>query len=150
MICSRFRPNYLEEDKYQGWEYYIQVLIWCLSWTCIFDNIGGLRWKVIVPCRRRCCSLMPYFLMKMTCTCIYRWQYNIFNKMLVFLVSLLCRNTSLTLGECPNEHWQALDKGLWTGAMSPFETKFVDIRQLGSNTDASINVSMQEGWNAAF
>jgi len=66
------------------------------------------------------------------------------------LVSFLCRNTSLTLGECPNENWQALDKGLWIGAMSPFETKFVDIRQLGSNTDASINVSMQEGCDTAF
>ena len=66
------------------------------------------------------------------------------------MVSFLCRNISLTLGECPNENWQALDKGLWIGAMSPFETKFVDIRQLGSNTDASINVSMQEGCDATF
>ncbi|KAH9303777.1 hypothetical protein KI387_008181, partial [Taxus chinensis] len=37
-------------------------------------------------------------------------------------------NASLLLGQCQQHEWKALEKGLWTGIMSPYETKFIDIR----------------------
>jgi hypothetical protein len=56
----------------------------------------------------------------------------------------LCRNASLALGQCLQNEWKALEKGLWTGLMSPFETKFIDIRMPGTLFD-SLTISVEEG-----
>jgi len=47
------------------------------------------------------------------------------------------------LGHCPQNEWKALEKGLWTSLMSPFETKFIDIRMLGTLSD-SLTISVEE------
>lgn len=53
------------------------------------------------------------------------------------------RNASLALGQCLQNEWKALEKGLWTGLMSPFETKFIDIRMPGTLFD-SLTISVEE------
>ena len=49
------------------------------------------------------------------------------------------------LGKCMKENWQSLEKGTWTGLMSPFEIKYVDIRMRDSITDFPLEVSVHEG-----
>lgn len=53
------------------------------------------------------------------------------------------RNASLGLGQCLQNEWKALDKGSWTALMSPFETKFIDIRMPGTLFD-SLTISVEE------
>ncbi|KAH9562835.1 hypothetical protein CY35_05G093300 [Sphagnum magellanicum] len=55
------------------------------------------------------------------------------------------KNSSLGLAQCPKESWQLLQKDLsWTGVMSPFETKFLDVRTVASHSDVSLNISVLE------
>jgi hypothetical protein len=58
-----------------------------------------------------------------------------------------CRNASLGLAQCAKESWQLIEKGSWTGVMSPFETRFLDIRTLVSPV-VSLDISVQEGMSA--
>lgn len=53
-------------------------------------------------------------------------------------------NESLELGQCPKESWKSLEKGSWNGMMSPFETRFLDIRLRDSMTDMPLTVSVHE------
>lgn len=53
------------------------------------------------------------------------------------------RNASLGLGQCLQNEWKALEKGSWTALMSPFETKFIDIRMPGMFFD-SLTISVEE------
>lgn len=56
-------------------------------------------------------------------------------------------NESLELGQCLKESWQTLEKGSWNGMMSPFETRFLDIRIRDSLTDVPLTVSVdKEFW----
>lgn len=53
-------------------------------------------------------------------------------------------NESLGLGQCSKESWQPLEKGSWNGMMSPFETKYLDVRIRDSLTDVRLMVSVEE------
>jgi hypothetical protein len=56
------------------------------------------------------------------------------------------KNSSLGLAQCPKESWQLLQKDLsWTGVMSPFETKFLDVRTAVSHSDVLLDISVLEG-----
>ncbi|KAH9318219.1 hypothetical protein KI387_019988, partial [Taxus chinensis] len=52
-------------------------------------------------------------------------------------------NASLGLGQCKQHEWKALEKGLWTGIMSPYETKFIDIR-MPDTLFGSLTISVEE------
>ncbi|CAM6048891.1 unnamed protein product [Sphagnum compactum] len=55
------------------------------------------------------------------------------------------KNSSLGLAQCPKESWQLLQKDLsWTGVMSPFETKFLDVRIGVSHSDVLLDISVLE------
>ncbi|CAK9227519.1 unnamed protein product [Sphagnum troendelagicum] len=55
------------------------------------------------------------------------------------------KNSSLGLAQCPKESWQLLQKDLsWTGVMSPFETKFLDVRTAVSHSDVLLDISVLE------
>ncbi|XP_062014064.1 uncharacterized protein LOC133730502 [Rosa rugosa] len=43
------------------------------------------------------------------------------------------RNTSRGIGMCPDSQWEKVSKGSWSGSMSPFEHKLLDIRTAGSS-----------------
>lgn len=53
------------------------------------------------------------------------------------------QNASLGLGQCPKDEWKSLQKGLWSATMSPYETKFVDIRIIDSFS-VSVTISVDE------
>ncbi|BFG35781.1 hypothetical protein CerSpe_220550 [Prunus speciosa] len=55
----------------------------------------------------------------------------------------LHRNTSLGIGMCPHSQWEKVAKGSWSGSMSPFEHKLLDIRTAGSSLE-SFEVSIEE------
>lgn len=62
------------------------------------------------------------------------------------------RNASLGLGQCPKDEWKLLPKGLWSVAMSPYETRFVDIRVIDSFS-ISVTISVDEEfrlWRLVF
>jgi hypothetical protein len=64
---------------------------------------------------------------------------------------VLCRNSSLGLAQCPKESWQLLQKdSSWTGVMSPFETKFLDVRTVVSHSDVLLDISVLEGMAAVL
>lgn len=53
----------------------------------------------------------------------------------------------MEVAQCSKESWRALEKGFWSGAASPFETKYVDLRATESHTDVSLSISAEEGAN---
>ncbi|KAH7316256.1 hypothetical protein KP509_21G085500 [Ceratopteris richardii] len=53
-------------------------------------------------------------------------------------------NESLGLGQCSKESWKALEKGSWDAWMSPFETKYLDLRIHDSISDMQLLVSVEE------
>ncbi|BBH05886.1 Uncharacterized conserved protein DUF2215 [Prunus dulcis] len=55
----------------------------------------------------------------------------------------LHRNTSLGIGMCPHSQWEKVAKVSWSGSMSPFEHKLLDIRTAGSSLE-SFEVSIEE------
>ncbi|KAH0995906.1 hypothetical protein GBA52_019770 [Prunus armeniaca] len=55
----------------------------------------------------------------------------------------LHRNTSLGIGMCPHSQWEKVAKDSWSGSMSPFEDKLLDIRTAGSSLE-SFEVSIEE------
>ena len=57
---------------------------------------------------------------------------------------ILCRNTSLAMGMCPQGHWEKVSKGSWLRPMSPFDHKVLDIRTASSSLE-SFEVSIEEG-----
>ncbi|XP_024372650.1 uncharacterized protein [Physcomitrium patens] len=63
------------------------------------------------------------------------------------------RNGSMEVAQCSKESWRALEQGFWSGATSPFETKYVDLRLTISHTDVALNISVEEevqGFRIAF
>jgi hypothetical protein len=59
----------------------------------------------------------------------------------------------MEVAQCSKESWRALEKGFWSGAASPFETKYVDLRATESHTDVSLSISAEEesqGFRIAF
>ncbi|XP_062004908.1 uncharacterized protein LOC133722096 isoform X2 [Rosa rugosa] len=53
------------------------------------------------------------------------------------------RNTSRGIGMCPHSQWEKVSKGSWSGSMSPYERKLLDIRTVGSSLE-SFEVSLEE------
>ncbi|KAL6224954.1 hypothetical protein ACLB2K_003808 [Fragaria x ananassa] len=53
------------------------------------------------------------------------------------------RNTSRGIGMCPHSQWEKVSKGSWSGSMSPYEHKLVDIRTAASSLDI-FEVSLEE------
>lgn len=51
----------------------------------------------------------------------------------------------MEVAQCSKESWRPLEKGFWSGAASPFETKYVDLRATESHTDVSLSISAEEG-----
>jgi hypothetical protein len=90
--------------------------------------------------------------------CLAAWLTDLQNKHSVSLhvsdiwdsCMVSCRNASLGLAQCAKESWQLIEKGSWTGVMSPFETRFLDIRTLVSQSHSvvSLDISVQEGMSA--
>lgn len=61
-------------------------------------------------------------------------------------------NTSLGLGDCVKEEWNAFQDGQWTAVMSPYGDKFLDIR-FPDGVYGSITVSIEEEfqlWRLVF
>uniref|UniRef100_A0A0D6QWS9 Uncharacterized protein n=1 Tax=Araucaria cunninghamii TaxID=56994 RepID=A0A0D6QWS9_ARACU len=54
------------------------------------------------------------------------------------------RNASLGLAQCAQHEWKALGKGLWTGVISPYETKFIDFRMPDNTLFGSLTISVEE------
>ncbi|GLJ49047.1 hypothetical protein SUGI_1034640 [Cryptomeria japonica] len=55
----------------------------------------------------------------------------------------LHRNATLGLVQCKQHEWKSLEKGLWTGVMSPYETTFIDIR-MPDTLFGSLTFSVEE------
>ncbi|XP_077216594.1 uncharacterized protein LOC143851144 isoform X2 [Tasmannia lanceolata] len=55
----------------------------------------------------------------------------------------LHRNSSLGLGMCPQGNWEKPSKGTWVRSMSPFDSRFLDIRMAGQSFE-SLEVSTKE------
>ncbi|KAG0581006.1 hypothetical protein KC19_4G217300 [Ceratodon purpureus] len=63
------------------------------------------------------------------------------------------RNGSMEVAQCSKESWRALEKSVWSGVASPFETKYVDLRVTEALTDVPLNISAVEegqGFRIAF
>eukprot|EP01018_Ginkgo_biloba_P009723 Gb_34412 [translate_table: standard] len=64
----------------------------------------------------------------------------------------LHQNESLGLGQCPQDEWKSLQKGSWSVTMSPYETKYMDIR-ITDTFSISVTVSIEEEfrpWRLVF
>lgn len=55
-----------------------------------------------------------------------------------------CRNASLGLCQCEKSEWKGIEKGLWSSVMSPYDTRYVDVKVVGE-VPGSISVAIDEG-----
>ncbi|KAK8953054.1 hypothetical protein KSP40_PGU019961 [Platanthera guangdongensis] len=53
------------------------------------------------------------------------------------------RNASLGTCQCGNDEWKSLQKGEWKSAMSPYDTRFIDVKS-GENVYGSIMFYVEE------
>jgi len=54
------------------------------------------------------------------------------------------RNNALEWCQCEKDEWRSVKKGVWNAVMSPFETRYVDVKINGEILD-SVTVALQEG-----
>ncbi|XP_057722879.1 uncharacterized protein LOC130936751 isoform X2 [Arachis stenosperma] len=55
----------------------------------------------------------------------------------------LHRDISLGLCECQKDEWESVQKGIWSAVMSPYETRYVDVRIDGQIPD-SVTIALEE------
>ncbi|RYR53829.1 hypothetical protein Ahy_A06g029074 isoform B [Arachis hypogaea] len=55
----------------------------------------------------------------------------------------LHRDISLGLCECQKDEWESVQKGIWSAVMSPYETRYVDVRINGQIPD-SVTIALEE------
>ncbi|XP_020534406.1 uncharacterized protein LOC105632703 [Jatropha curcas] len=53
------------------------------------------------------------------------------------------RNASLGLCHCEKDEWKAVQKGLWSSVMSPYEERYVDVKFTGE-ISGSVTIAVQE------
>ncbi|KAG0483709.1 hypothetical protein HPP92_011793 [Vanilla planifolia] len=53
------------------------------------------------------------------------------------------RNASLGMCQCENDDWRSLQKGEWKSVMSPYDTRFIDVRS-GEKVSGSVGLSVEE------
>ncbi|KAL9331408.1 hypothetical protein ACSQ67_001018 [Phaseolus vulgaris] len=62
------------------------------------------------------------------------------------------RNNALEWCQCEKDEWRSVKKGVWNAVMSPFETRYVDVKINGEILD-SVTVALQEDfqqWRLVF
>nr|XP_025658329.1 uncharacterized protein LOC112754783 isoform X2 [Arachis hypogaea] len=55
----------------------------------------------------------------------------------------LHRDISLGLCECQKDEWESVQKGIWSAVMSPYETRYVDVR-INGQIPASVTIALEE------
>nr|XP_029149538.1 uncharacterized protein LOC112754783 isoform X5 [Arachis hypogaea] len=50
---------------------------------------------------------------------------------------------SLGLCECQKDEWESVQKGIWSAVMSPYETRYVDVR-INGQIPASVTIALEE------
>lgn len=113
----------------------------------LIENSPGIKPGTLIACDRVCITGLKRFqhLKKYAHSRRVKVQYSEGISKINPTKIEICfhRNASLGLGQCPQNEWKALEKGLWTGLVSPFETKFIDIRMPGTLFD-SLTISVEE------
>jgi len=56
----------------------------------------------------------------------------------------MCRNTTLGWCQCENDEWKGVQKGMWSAVMSPYETRYVDVK-IDCEILGSVTVALKEG-----
>lgn len=54
------------------------------------------------------------------------------------------RNNTLGWCQCEKDEWRSLQKGIWSAVMSPYETRYVDVR-IDGEISGSVTVALEEG-----
>lgn len=57
---------------------------------------------------------------------------------------MFCRNASLGICQCETDSWKAVHKGLWNSVISPYESRYLDVKFAGE-VSGSVTVSLEEG-----
>lgn len=67
------------------------------------------------------------------------------NLKLPFLIcDVMCRNDTLGWCQCEKDEWRGVQKGVWNAVMSPYETRYVDVR-INGEISGSVTVAIEEG-----
>lgn len=56
----------------------------------------------------------------------------------------MCRNDTLGWCQCEKDEWRGVQKGVWNAVMSPYETRYVDVR-INGEILGSVTVAIEEG-----
>ncbi|XP_061367215.1 uncharacterized protein LOC133310315, partial [Gastrolobium bilobum] len=54
------------------------------------------------------------------------------------------RNNALGWCQCEKDEWTSIQKGIWNAVMSPYETRYVDVRMNAGMLGSSVTVSLEE------
>ncbi|GLJ29191.1 hypothetical protein SUGI_0575730 [Cryptomeria japonica] len=112
----------------------------------LIESSPGLKFGSIIACERVCVPGLQRFahLKKYAHLRRIKVQYSQgISKYSQKIELCIHRNASLSLGQCEQHEWKALEKGSWIGIMSPYETKFMDIR-MQDTIFGSLTISVEE------
>lgn len=56
----------------------------------------------------------------------------------------MCRNETLGWCQCEKDDWRGVQKGVWNAVMSPYETRYVDVK-INGEISGSVTVAIEEG-----
>jgi hypothetical protein len=59
-------------------------------------------------------------------------------------MSVQCRNNTLEWCQCKEDEWKGVEKGMWGAIMSPYETRYADIK-IDVELSGSVTFSVKEG-----
>lgn len=102
----------------------------CIS-CVLFIYLLSLHLLFSGACIAHTCSLLSNFKRSM--------------KIGLFYVQCMCRNNSLGWCQCEKDEWRSVQKGIWSAVISPYETRYIDVRINGELSD-SVTVALEEGW----
>lgn len=59
-------------------------------------------------------------------------------------IQCICRNETVGWCQCEKDEWRGVQKGVWNAVMSPYETRYVDVR-INGEISGSVIVAIEEG-----
>ncbi|KAJ1409104.1 NEMP family [Sesbania bispinosa] len=71
---------------------------------------------------------------------------NSFHVTLAPSVAIPERNNTLGWCQCEKDEWRSVQKGIWSAVMSPYETRYVDVR-INGEISGSVTVALEEDFH---
>ncbi|XP_057722882.1 uncharacterized protein LOC130936751 isoform X4 [Arachis stenosperma] len=133
------RSIFLWLTRLQSQRSYIAKLMFVyIGDKCITFNVHSMFIFIFCQCIPPCWCIPGIETLSWTW---FQLSVKIYEDCLFLLI--MDRDISLGLCECQKDEWESVQKGIWSAVMSPYETRYVDVRIDGQIPD-SVTIALEE------